>query len=525
MGFKRRLMIAFLLIIMIPVILIAATGAMIMNYQLAAIQEAYNVDSDTLQVIANPLRLLSRTTSEIFMRIKQCSKESPWLLENEQYLEQLNHELSSKYSFLIVKRDDEYVYVGDSIRLEVIEESLPDLSMENDLSDSDSGIYVGGKVPYLTKQISFVCDDGAEISVYIVTDVNNIIPQIKMSATQAVVAFGFIILITAVILVVWLYRSVISPLNVLREATRRVKGGDLNFKISGDPDDELGQLCEDFEEMRIHLKELIDVQMQYEHDTTELISNISHDLKTPLTAIKGYAEGLLDGVADTDDKRDKYIRTIYSKASDMTSLVEELALYSKIDFNKVPYNFNILDVDAYFSDCAEELSLDMEVKNVTLRYSNTSGKALKIMADAEQLKRVINNVIGNAVKYMDKQDGEIELRVKSIASFVQIEIADNGMGISSADLPLIFDRFYRADASRNSKKGGSGLGLAIAKKVIEDHGGQIWALSDEGKGTTIIFIIPEYIPDTGEDDALAEIGDVPRKNAMFFGKAKTKGDK
>lgn len=337
---------------------------------------------------------------------------------------------------------------------------------------------------------------------------------LRVTVWQSVFFIGLIVFITAVVLLIWLYSSVIRPLNVLTRATQNLKNGNLDFKVTGDPDDELGQLCMDFEEMRVHLKEQIDARLQYEKDTVELISNISHDLKTPLTAIKGYAEGILDGVADTPEKQNKYIRTIYTKASDMSVLVDELSFYTKVDSNIVTYNFEKLDIDAYFTDCVDEQSLDMEVKNIRLTYESATGEDCRVAADPEQLRRVVNNIIGNSVKYMDKPEGIIRIRACRNEGFVRISITDNGSGIDEKDLPYVFDRFYRADASRNSSKGGSGLGLAIAKKIIEDHGGEIWAQSGEDGGTAIVFTLPlwdDEKKETVEEIEDAEYTEVPAR--------------
>ena len=117
---------------------------------------------------------------------------------------------------------------------------------------------------------------------------------------------------------------------------------------------------------------------------------------------------------------------------------------------------------------------------------------VEVIADAEQIKRVINNIISNSVKYMDKSDPKIDIRVKDVGDFVQIELEDNGKGIAAKDLPNIFDRFYRTDASRNSSTGGSGIGLSVVKKILEEHGGQIWATSREETGTTMYFVLRKY---------------------------------
>ena len=317
-------------------------------------------------------------------------------------------------------------------------------------------------------------------------------PSVMIPLFTAIIYIAVTLLLTAGVMLLWIYRSFIKPLNLLTMATRKMQEGNLDFSISGDPDDELGNLCEDFEDLRLHLKEETEARLKYESDVIELISNISHDLKTPLTAIKGYAEGVLDGVADTEEKREKYLRTIYTKASDMQVLVDELAFYSKIDSNIVSYNFESVDLNGYFMDCVEDYSIDMETRGIELDYV-PADSGVCVVADVEQLRRVVNNVIGNCVKYMDRTEGgRITIMARKLDNLAEIAIRDNGPGIAPEDLTRIFERFYRADQSRNSRKGGTGLGLAISKKIIEDHGGTIRAESEPGVHTTIIFTLPVY---------------------------------
>ncbi len=197
----------------------------------------------------------------------------------------------------------------------------------------------------------------------------------------------------------------------------------------------------------------------------------------------------MDGVADTPEKMDKYIKTIYNKANDMDRLIGELTVYSRIDTNSIPYHFVKLNVWDYFDDCIEELSTELDSKGFKLNYFNYTDKNAEVVADPEQLKRVINNIISNSLKYNDKEEGIINIRIKDQKDFIHFEIEDNGKGVSSEELPYIFERFYRTDASRNSKRGGSGIGLSIVKKIIEAHGGTIWAFSTQGTGLSIHFIL------------------------------------
>ena len=304
---------------------------------------------------------------------------------------------------------------------------------------------------------------------------------------------AFIILISVALVVgLWVYRSIAVPLVKLKKATQNIKEGNLDFVLDVEGNDEFSELCQDFEEMRRRLKESTEEKNLIEKENKELISNISHDLKTPITAVKGYIEGIMDGVADTPEKMDRYVRTIYNKTNEMDHLINELTFYSKIDTNRIPYTFSQLNVEDYFADCAEEVGLELETQGIELVYANYVEKDVMVIADGEQIRRVIHNIISNAIKYMDKPKGIIQIRIKDVGDFIQIEIEDNGKGIGPKDLPYIFDRFYRTDVSRNSSKGGSGIGLSIVKKILEDHGGKVWATSRLGIGTIMYFVLRKY---------------------------------
>lgn len=316
--------------------------------------------------------------------------------------------------------------------------------------------------------------------------------QVREYISDLMLLICLVVPIIVICLVVWIYRSIITPIGMLKVATQNIKNGNLDFEVEVHNKDEIGELCEDFEEMRKRLKANAEEKVSTDTQNKELISNISHDLKTPITTIKGYVEGLLDGVADTPEKQEKYLRTIYSKAIDMDNLINELTFYSKIDTNKIPYNFGRINVVDYFNDCAEEIGREMEEENIDFSYNNYVEDDVQIIADAEQLKRVINNIVGNSKKYADKTPVKLRMVVTDVGDFVQVEIEDNGKGIAAKDLPYIFDRFYRTDASRNSSKGGSGIGLSIVKKIMEDHGGKIWANSKESMGTAMFFVLRKY---------------------------------
>ena len=307
-------------------------------------------------------------------------------------------------------------------------------------------------------------------------------------------AIIIILVFTGVMLSLFLHKTLVSPINELNVAMKHIKNGDFKYRLEAKGDgSEIDDMYRNYEDMRLRLKENAEEKIQREKQNRELISNISHDLKTPITAIKGYSEGIIDGIADTPEKMDRYVKTIYNKANDMEKLINELTVYSGIDNNRIPYHFHKILVGEYFRDCIEEVGMDLENKNFKLDYVNLVSLDTMIIADPEQLKRVVNNIISNSVKYMDKPNGEINIRILDEVDSIRVEIEDNGKGIAQKDLQNIFDRFYRTDASRNSGTGGSGIGLSIVKKIIQDHGGYIWATSKEGEGTCMHFVIRKYV--------------------------------
>ena len=316
--------------------------------------------------------------------------------------------------------------------------------------------------------------------------------QVKLIARDLLFTATVILVFTALYIGLWIYRSIATTLVKLKKATQNIKEGNLDFVLDVEGNDEFSELCQDFEEMRKRLRESAEEKIILDKENKELISNISHDLKTPITAVKGYVEGIMDGVADTPEKMDRYVKTIYNKTNEMDHLINELTFYSKIDTNRIPYTFSKLNVEDYFSDCAEEVGLELETRGIELVYANYVESGVQVIADGEQIRRVIHNLISNAIKYMDKPKGIIQIRIKDVGDFIQVEIEDNGKGIAAKDIVYIFDRFYRTDVSRNSSKGGSGIGLSIVKKILEDHGGKVWATSRLGIGTIMYFVLRKY---------------------------------
>lgn len=486
MKFKTRLMVTFATIILLPLVL--TTGAFLgIGVYLMSSQQDFAVEDIDYSAMAENIEALNVQTEQVYQELLWQAQQNPQILEDVAYLKRMEETRLGKRSYILLRKGDEIYYAGNESAAEKIFDQLPEYDYVN--SEGDNAYYFGDLQKFV-KQIDFVCADGSQGSLFIITRMMTLISRPFMIDMS--VAIIVILVFTSIMLTRWIHKGVFLPIKELNLAMCKIKEGNFDYMLSAESKDEIGELYRNYEDMRLRLKESTEEQLQQEKQNRELISNISHDLKTPITAVKGYVEGIMDGVADTPEKMDKYIKTIYNKANDMDRLINELTLYSGIDNNRIPYNFHRINVADYFGDCVEDVGLDLESKNIELNYSNLVASDTMIIADPEQMKRVINNIIGNSIKYIDKPKGVIDIRILDEVDSVRIEIEDNGKGISAKDLPKVFERFYRTDASRNSSQGGSGIGLSIVKKIIEDHGGYIWATSKEGEGTCMHFVIRKY---------------------------------
>ncbi|MDD3184274.1 MAG: sensor histidine kinase [Anaerostipes sp.] len=494
MKIVNKVKIIFLPAIIVPIFLMVVSIAAL---SVGFIKTNSHALSDTgLERIMNPVKAMDKVTKGIFAKVKNLAVENPSKLEDIKCLEDMNSALKNKDSFILVRKGEKVYYRGSTQDEGTLEKKLPEFG--STASSQDSGMYLNDPGNYLLKQQDFKFSDGTRGSFFILTDMELLQPYYKSMISQIFFFIVGILVLTSFLLSWYMYSEFIRPLKKLKEGADRIKDGNLDDDVQIDSKDEIGELCQSFNAMRAELKESIEARIVYEKQNRDLISNISHDLKTPITAIKGYVEGIMDGVADTPEKMDRYIKTIYNKANDMDVLINELSLYSKIDSNIIPYNFRKIDINAYFKDCVDEIGADLEQKGMLFSYTNYCSANVMVMADPEQLKRVMNNIINNACKYSNKAKGRVGIVVKELERKIQVEIKDNGIGISKEDLPNIFRRTYRADMSRNSA-GGSGLGLSICKKIIEEHDGEIWAESKVRAGTTIFFTLNKVI-DTSKED-------------------------
>lgn len=422
---------------------------------------------------------LTTVEENAFLDLKLLAKNNPLQLLDIEQLQKIN----APSIETVVRKDHQIVYASQKDHEKLLLKSLPGFEATN--INSRDTIMIN-QAFYTYVKFDFYFPDKSEGSIFVLREVNS---HAELTRELLPILLGILFLLFMMIIGLLNYlvsRSIINPISALREGAERIKSGDLDFEITSRSNDEIGQLNRSFEEMRVKLKESVKLQLQYEENRKELLSNISHDLKTPMTSIIGYVEGIKDGVANTEEKMDKYLTTIYTKAKDMDVLIDELFLFSKLDLKKIPFQMESVNLHQYMHDYVEDASFDFIARDIHIQYISW-GLALFAMADRDKLRRVLSNLLSNSEKYMDKPYKQIIISLHEQVDDAIIQVTDNGMGIEPTALPYIFDRFYRAEPSRNSQTGGSGLGLAIAKQIVLEMGGDIWAKSELTKGTSIFI--------------------------------------
>ncbi len=296
----------------------------------------------------------------------------------------------------------------------------------------------------------------------------------------------------------FIVKKVQSPLEILERGVKNISDGNLSYRINYSGNDEFLPICNAFNSMASRLAELSEAQKKDEKNRRELIAEISHDLRTPLTSIKAYVEGLRDGIADTDEKRKKYMATILSKTDEIITMTERLFMFSKLDLDEYPFSAEKFDVAAEIKELAQSFSDDygerLSVKTDFSAFDKNENGNAEIVFDKIQFRNALANIVENSLKYCGKEKCAVKISCGRRGGFAEISILDNGPGVPNGALEKLFDVFYRADSARSPRKKGSGLGLAITAKVCQHFGGTVFAENatekDELHGLKITMRLP-----------------------------------
>ncbi|WP_461206717.1 HAMP domain-containing sensor histidine kinase [Clostridium sp. DL1XJH146] len=486
MNIKKRLTYSHIAMVIVPMILISLIIYLFRMVYISNYNTNYSGRYNGVVVhdIYNTLEVVNHKTN-----LKLISIDTD--LSNQEFVGELEEELTKINGGVVIFKGNENVYSTEFLKKDEYKTIIEDYSHVILLENSEWG---SSELMNLVSY-DFYFRDSSKGTICILMDTTYFMSSVNKIMLSVIIIAISILILTQVVLTYFVSKSIVTPLNKLKDASEEIKNGNLDFEIGikcKKSNNEITELSNSFEEMRIKLKESLSAQKQYEENRKELISNISHDLRTPITSIKGYIQGIKDGIADSPEKMDKYIDTIIAKADHMDNLINDLFLFSKLDLKKVDFNLCKLDFTDYLEDCTEELGFDLLKKNIQFVYTKPKGKIF-VYADGQQIKRVITNIVSNSVKNVDLDKSPlIELSVEDKEEYIIVKIKDNGRGISKEALPYIFERFYREDTSRNINTGASGLGLAISKGIVEYHTGEIWAESQQNIGTEILFTLKKY---------------------------------
>lgn len=486
MSIRFRLLFSFTSVVIVSVALFMLAAYLL---SVAATGDYRSVRS--FYTIHYSLHPLSEEEESIFLDLKYLAKHDPAKLTDQALLKDYDAQLKMVQAGLLVRKDDELLYATPNMKETDFARSLPAYEMGNYRIRETMNV---GSRFFAYAKFDFYYDAAQteKGSIFVIRERSPFAELVRQMLPVLVGLFALIVLLTGFVLYRYVTRKIVLPLEGLRQSAERIKEGDLTDELRATSKDEVGQLTLSFEEMRRRLQESIRMQLQYEENRKGLLSNISHDLRTPITTIKGYAEGIRDGVARTPEKLAQYASAIHTRASDMERMVEELFYYSKLDLNKEPFSFEDIDAAELVRGLVREHEIDFEREGIQVEWEPLPEQPVLVRADREKLKRVVRNLLGNSIKFMTREPKRITvgIRADEPGAQVTVMIADNGPGIKSEALPHVFDRFYQADDSRTPGSGGSGLGLAIAKQLVEGHGGTIMARSEEGQGTAIYFTLP-----------------------------------
>lgn len=284
-----------------------------------------------------------------------------------------------------------------------------------------------------------------------------------------------------------LVRHIMQPLNALAEGTRRIRENDFSGPVSYQGDFEFEEVCGAFNDMQQSLLAEQEKNRKYEKARTDMIAGISHDLRTPLTAIRGTIKGLIDGVVKTEEQQQKFLHAAYKRTGEMDVLLNQLFYVSRLETGNMPLTLQMIDIPEFIENYVKGKRELLENEAIELT-ADTAQLTGSVYADPEQLVRVFDNLLENSIKYADVKPLKLSITLRKIKEKFEITFADNGVGVPAEKLPHIFEEFYRGDEARNGREG-NGLGLYIVKYLIEAMGGSVRA--ENGNGLVVSMTLDE----------------------------------
>ncbi|PJO44821.1 HAMP domain-containing sensor histidine kinase [Lysinibacillus xylanilyticus] len=430
-------------------------------------------------------RSLSPEEELAYVELRNIAKHDPDKLL-VQDMQKKMQQIEEKSLEVVIRHEEEIVYYSEGLVEKSLVVHFP-MFDTNNIETKGTIDNAGGLYRFI--KFDFYYSDKSKGSVLVLKKENSFL---EFLTKWGIIIIFFILLVSIAAMLFLnqlLHKTIINPLENLGQTMSEIKEGDLMIKAPTMPANtarEVHELTANFESMRSALLVSIQEQRNLEKNRKDLIASISHDLKTPITTIIGYVEGLQEGVAETPEKREKYLNTIHSKSLALDRLIEELFLYSKFDAEAVHFEFERIQLAKFLTHIVEEFQL----YNREVQLELNVVEDVYVHIDRMQMNRAVTNLIENSIKFKKPTEPLcMILEVVVVDDLVEIVIKDNGQGISELQLPYVFDHFYRGEEARTSTTGGSGLGLAIVKQIVEKHNGHVKIQSKLHYGTTVTIIL------------------------------------
>ena len=300
-------------------------------------------------------------------------------------------------------------------------------------------------------------------------------------------------LVVSLVVAAAIAEPTVRLLRGLSVAVAEIAAGDFKTRVPVESEDEVGELAVSINTMAAKLEASLDKEKELTQSRRELVSAVSHDLRTPLASIRVMVESLVDGVVEDQETVGRYLRNTLAEIKYLGQLVDDLFEIARMDAGMLQLHIEDASVQDLISDTLESMSAQAVAEDLSLK-GGVQGEIAPIFMDTTRVQRVLYNLVQNSIRHTPP-DGAIYISARDSGAEVQLEVSDTGEGIPERDGERLFDRTYRTDPSRSRASGGAGLGLSIAKGIVEAHGGRIWFESVVGQGSKFIFTIPKRSPE------------------------------
>lgn len=486
MTIRRRLAISNVLMILVPIVITAAIAAcclLLLWLQISRNTGLGFEDSESFYAACDNLASVAADAVH--------SKNDDERLES---LRAMSSFLDRGAMSLVVTADGEEFYSYGDAAFDDADRQLASTALS---LGEESTVSTGGK----NLHIKCLTVDGTDYVIYIY----NTVSDLSYTSLKVAIIIAGAVLILAIVLSItftdrfltrFVLRHIKQPLLLLAGGVHEISEGNLDYRIEYSGKDEFKPVCEDFNGMAQRLKESVEQSQREEESRRELMASVSHDLRSPLTSIQAYVEGLIDGVAATPEAQKRYLETIKRRAEELERMVEKILDYSRLETGAAPRNPELMHLDDFIASELAAVSPDYAERGLII---SSELEPFTVRADKGELRQLVMNIADNSLKYKNKDTGKLCVTLKNLDGSCVLSFTDDGPGVPEEALPKLFDVFYRTDPARSDRSKGSGLGLAIVAKTAERMGGGARAENAEGGGLSIIITIPNGGGRNGEN--------------------------